>query len=382
MWVNGRKRSSIEPLQHKSIWMHCASLGEFEQGRPVLEAINAAYPEYPIVLSFFSPSGFEVRKNYPLADVVTYLPLDTPRKAAHFISAVNPALVLWVKYEYWLNHLTVLQQKQIPVLLISGHFRKSQPFFKWYGGIWRRALSGFDQLFVQHESSIELLQQIKFHPKAMVSGDTRFDRVTQIAANTEPILKLEHFCANARIIVAGSTWPKDECILKEFIEKYPNHKLIVIAHEVNEKRSNELKSTFPAGVFFSAYTEKADVNARILVVDAMGWLSRIYRYADIAYIGGGFNKGIHNTLEAAVFGKPVLFGPNYQKFKEAIEMIETGCAFYIDNAEMLTERIKKLSEDEALYERTCRKARAYVTQKTGATQVIMNYVKSNLLLTK
>ncbi len=382
MWVNGRKRSSFEPFQHKSIWMHCASLGEFEQGRPVLEAIKASYPEYPIVLSFFSPSGFEVRKNYPLADVVTYLPLDTPRKAAHFISAVNPALVLWVKYEYWLNHLTVLQQKQIPVLLISGHFRKSQPFFKWFGGIWRNALSGFDQLFVQHESSLELLQKINLHSKTTVSGDTRFDRVMQIAANAEPMVKVENFIANARVIVAGSTWPKDEIILKQFIDKHPEYKLIVIPHEVNEKRSNELKSTFPLAAFFSTYSEKKDANARILIVDAMGWLSRIYRYATIAYIGGGFNKGIHNTLEAAVFGKPVLFGPNYQKFNEAIEMIEVGCAFSIDNEEMLTSIVEKLGGNEALYNSTCSKAREYVIQKTGATQHIIDYVKSNLLLTK
>jgi 3-deoxy-D-manno-octulosonic-acid transferase len=362
--------------------MHCASLGEFEQGRPVLEALKSAYPDYPVVLSFFSPSGYEIRKDYPLADVVTYLPLDTPGKAEEFISAVNPALVLWVKYEYWLNHLSVLQQKQIPVLLISGHFRKSQPFFKWYGGIWRRALSGFDQLFVQHESSLELLQEINLDSKSTVSGDTRFDRVTEIAINAEPIANLGDFTANARVIVAGSTWPKDESILKQFIEKHPQYKLIVVPHEVNDKRRKELKITFPSAVFFSTYTEKKDANERILIIDAIGWLSRIYQYATIAYVGGGFNNGIHNTLEAAVFGKPVLFGTNYKKFKEATDMIEIGCAFSIDKEEMLSSIVRKLSEDETIYSSTCSKSKEYVAQKTGATQHVIDYVKSNLLLTK
>lgn len=362
--------------------MHCASLGEFEQGRPVLEAIKSAFPDYPIVLSFFSPSGFEVRKNYPLADVVTYLPLDTPQNVARFISAVNPALVLWVKYEYWLNHLNELHQKQIPVLLISGHFRKSQPFFTWYGGLWRNALSGFEQLFVQHQSSLALLQQYKLDAKATVAGDTRFDRVSQIAANTEAIEKLEIFSSNARVIVAGSTWPKDETILKQFIAKHPGYKLIVVPHEVNEARNKALKSTFPSAVFFSAYAEKKDTNARILIVDSIGWLSRIYKYATIAYIGGGFDKGIHNTLEAAVFGKPVIFGPNFKKFKEAVDMIEIGCAFCIDREEMLSKLTLKFNEDAAFYKSACTKAREYVIQNTGATQHIIDYIKSNLLLTK
>ena len=382
MWVKGRKKNTFEPLQQKSIWMHCASLGEFEQGRPVLEAMKNAYPGYPIVLSFFSPSGYEIRKNYPLADVVTYLPLDTPGKAEQFISAVNPALVLWVKYEYWLNHLSFLRQKDIPVLLISGHFRINQPFFKWYGKIWREALEGFDRLFVQHQSSLELLKQIKLDSKAIVSGDTRFDRVFQIATNAAPISTLESFSADSRVIVAGSTWPKDETILKQFIEKHPQYKLILAPHEVNDKRMNELKTEFPSAVFLSVYSEKKDALAQILIVDTIGLLSQLYGYATIAYIGGGFNKGIHNTLEAAVYGKPVLFGPKYQKFKEASEMIDIGCAFPIENEKTLTRIADKLNSEESLYINTCSKAKEYVSKKKGATQVIIDYAKSNLLLTK
>lgn len=382
LWISGRKKSSLKPLKQKSIWMHCASLGEFEQGRPVLEAIKKIFPEYPIVLSFFSPSGYEIRKNYPLADLVTYLPLDTPENAEKFVNDINPALVLWIKYEYWLNHLAVLKKKEIPVLLISGHFRTSQPFFKWYGKIWKAALSGFEHLFVQHQSSINLLQQIDINSKATVSGDTRFDRVSEIALNPVCIPEIESFSSNNQVIVAGSTWPRDEIILSTFLQKNPEYKLIVVPHEVNEKRIKELISVFPSAVLFTEYKEITNCTSRIMIVDAIGILSSIYQYAAVSYIGGGFNKGIHNTLEAAVYGKPVVFGPNYQKFREAVEMIEAGCAFPVENENDLYLIAQNFLRNETHLKAAGEKAKAYVSIHSGATKHIMDYVKSNLLFTK
>lgn len=381
-WISGRKQFPSLNLNQKSIWMHCASLGEFEQGRPVLEAMNKAFPDYPIVLSFFSPSGYEIRKNYALADKVIYLPLDTPQHAKKLIAQINPALVLWVKYEYWLNQLTALNKNNIPILLISGQFRSSQPFFKWYGGLWKQTLSGFNQLFVQQENSLLLLQTIQLDKIASISGDTRFDRVCEIADHPKPIQEILNFFEQKQVIVAGSTWMKDEILLSKFIQKNHQAKLIIVPHEVNEKRTNEIQSLFPNAILFSEWNSETNPQANVLIVNTIGLLSRLYQYATITYVGGGFNKGIHNTLEAAVYGKPVLFGPHFHKFSEAIEMIENKCAFSVNNELEFTAIANNLLNDENLLMETGKEAKEYVYAKKGATEKIVDYVKSKRLLTK
>jgi 3-deoxy-D-manno-octulosonic-acid transferase len=363
--------------------MHCASLGEFEQGRPLLEEIRRAYPSYRIVVTFFSPSGYEIRKNYSGADAVLYLPMDGKHPAAKFIDTIQPSLVLWIKYEYWYHYLAELKKRDIPVLLISGIFRESQPFFKSYGGIWKEMLHAFRHLFVQNAASLELLQREGLAAAATVSGDTRFDRVIAIAERAEEVPLARHFCGNNKVVVAGSTWIEDEMELVHYVHAHPEIKFIIAPHEVDKENLADVKKEFKNAIFYSALQgdEKLPARINVLIIDNIGMLSRLYRYADVTYVGGGFNKsGIHNVLEAAVYGKPVLFGPVYKKFAEARGLVAGGGAFSIDNAPALERLLNELFNEEDKLARSSSAAKDYVYRHRGATGKIMHYIAENRLL--
>lgn len=363
--------------------MHCASLGEFEQGRPVLEALREQYPGHKFLLTFFSPSGYEVRKDYKGADLIAYLPMDSKANAMKFINMVNPKLVLWVKYEYWYYYLTALKKKQVPVLLISGIFRPDQPFFKWYGRLHQYMLESFSQLFVQNDASKQLLNNIGFK-KVTVNGDTRFDRVVEIAAGFRAIPAIEAFCGNHRVIVAGSTWDADEEELDHYANTYPELRFIIAPHEIDEPHLHDIEQLFKHCIRFSEWskTMKADPSINTLIIDNIGMLSKLYHYATITYIGGGFGKdGVHNVLEAAVYGKPVVFGPVYDKFIEAAELVETGGGISIETALELEEVFNELLEDSITYEKAATAAARYVASKTGATNAVTAYIQENRLLT-
>ncbi len=363
--------------------MHCASLGEFEQGRPVLESIKKEFPKYPVVVSFFSPSGYEVRKNYPIADRVIYLPIDTKKNANSLIHDINPAIVLWVKYEYWQHYLFELKRKQIPVLLISGIFRNSQPFFQWHGSTWRKILHAFEFLFLQNQESLTLLHKIGIQ-NSCITGDTRFDRVLQVVEDRKRNHLIEKFINNQFLIVAGSTWENDEIILQQFSNAHPACKFIIVPHEVTPSNINRLLSIFSNATTYSDFQTNIEINSEknILIVDAIGILSQLYAYGKIAYVGGGFGKGIHNTLEPAVYGIPVVFGPNYQKFSEAVSLIKIKAAFSIANYDELKETLERLMNEEEQRKMSGDIAKEFVTKNQGATAFITNYVTEKRLLTK
>ncbi|HMR83070.1 MAG TPA: glycosyltransferase N-terminal domain-containing protein [Niabella sp.] len=387
LWVKGRKdifarmENAMGGNSQPVIWMHCASLGEFEQGRPVLERLKEAYPGHKILLTFFSPSGYEIRKNYPGADWIFYLPLDTKANVKKFLEIVNPGLVIFVKYEYWYNYLSQLHKKQVPVILVSAIFRENAVFFKWYGSLHRKMLHFFSHLFVQNEESLQRLQSILPAHVITLAGDTRFDRVAAIANAFEPIPAIEKFTAGKKILVAGSTWPEDEKNLKRLIESTGNISLIIAPHEINEGHLQFLNSLFPSAVLYSELSKEPASNenlqlSNILIIDNIGMLSKLYKYSIISYIGGGFNKsGIHNTLEAAVYGRPVIFGPNYGKFAEAIELIKKRGAFSYYNDNEFIEIIKKLINSENILQEYSLNAGAFVAENTGATDKILSWLK-------
>ena len=395
-WVTGRKNifETLEtaiPGDGKVVWVHCASLGEFEQGRPVIERIKSQYPHHKLLLTFFSPSGYVIRKDYKGANWVFYLPMDGPQNAKRFLQIVKPSLVIFVKYEFWYYYLKEIKQNNIPLLLISAIFRKNSGFFKWYGELQRKMLFFFQHLFVQNEISKKLLDSIGLANKCSVSGDTRFDRVIEIAENSTAIPTIEQFTANNKTIVAGSTWPEDEEVLQKAMKAIdnPSLRLIIAPHEISSDHISQIKKLFPGSILFS---ELANANGQltidnkqpagnILIIDNIGMLSRLYKYAYITYIGGGFGKGIHNTLEAAVYGKPVLFGPAYHKFNEAIGLTSQGGAIPINNTEDCVNAIQKLLKDEQLYAVSCKSAGDYVYANKGATERIMQYIQENRLLT-
>lgn len=383
-WIKGRQSFPVIPFSEQVIWMHCASLGEFEQGRPVLEALKKRYPSYKIVLSFFSPSGYEIRKNYPGADTIIYLPIDNVINAKKLINAINPSLVVWVKYEYWYYYLTELKKRNIPVLLVSGIFRDSQPFFKWYGSIWQEMLYSFEHLFVQNENSVDLMNSIGLEKNVSIGGDTRFDRVISIAEKKEPVNHIMGFVAGKQVLVAGSTWEDDEIELIHYVKAHPEVKFIIAPHEIDEENLADVKKEFTNSIFYSQLQAGVLVpeNINVLIIDNIGMLSKLYQYADITYVGGGFGKdGIHNILEAAVYGKPVIFGPVYEKFAEAKEMVEIGGAFSINNALELEALLDKLFKNRMELKKSCDIAKEYVYSKRGATEKVMNYVMEKRLLT-
>lgn len=349
------------------IWFHFASLGEFEQGRPVLEAIKYKYPGKRIVITFFSPSGYEIRKNYPLADGVFYLPLDTPSNAKRLIALFNPELAVFTKYEYWFHYFKALHNRHIPIFIISGIFRPKQIFFKWYGGFNRKILRFVNHFFVQNQESLELLSTIGIN-NTSISGDTRFDRVAQNAAQPKDIPVIKNFCGTSRVFIAGSTWPADEQLLSLMVAQYPDWKFIIAPHEIDTPHILDIQKLIPNSIRYTEISAQPE-KTQVLIVDNIGLLSSIYRYGNIAYIGGGFGAGIHNTLEAAAFGIPIMFGPKYDKFQEAKDLISIGAAASIGNLEELNNAFKKLSMNDSGNE-----AKKYVMSKVGSTDQILKHI--------
>lgn len=383
-WVDGRRNFPALYNNQKKIWVHCASLGEFEQGRPILEKLKQTYPDYPIVLTFFSPSGYEIRKNYTGADYIFYLPIDTQKNAAKFIQEVNPALVVWVKYEYWFHYLNELKKQSIPVLLVSAIFRQSQPFFKSNNKFWKKILSCFAQIFVQDEASEKLLNVIGINQNVTISGDTRFDRVLEIASKKSAIQEIENFIEKQQVLIAGSTWLQDEKLLAKYMMQNQTKKLIVAPHEIDSAHLKNIKLLFPSSIFYSEWIDLKDKpnNIQVLIIDNVGMLSQLYQYATICYIGGGFNKsGIHNILEAAVYGKAIIFGPNYQKFGEAVGLEKRNSAFSISNERELTNKLDHLFTDAISLKNAKDLSKQFVIEKSGATKIIVDYVEGKRLLT-
>lgn len=382
LFVNGR-RNIFEKIAKKvnpklpHIWFHFASLGEFEQGRPVLELLKRQHPEKKLIITFFSPSGYEIRKNYELAEGVFYLPLDTVANARKIISAFNPELAIFTKYEYWYHYFEALHKKKIPLLIISGIFRPNQVFFKPYGGLHRKMLHFVHHFFVQNEESIALLRSVGIG-NATLSGDTRFDRVAVNASLPKKSGMIEKFCGASPVCIAGSTWPKDEQLIAKLAENHKDWKFIVAPHEIGTAHIQEIEKLFPQGVRYSEFTMGTDVEAgfQVLIIDNIGLLSSLYAYGRVAYIGGGFGAGIHNTLEAAAFGLPVIFGPRYDKFQEAKDLIQSGAAKSITNEAELEAAFLALSHSPD----TGALAKNYVQSKTGATAQIADYVAKYLNL--
>ncbi|HOO69313.1 MAG TPA: glycosyltransferase N-terminal domain-containing protein [Bacteroidales bacterium] len=364
-----KDREQKDPL----LWIHCASLGEFEQGRPVMEAFRKQHPAMRIVLTFFSPSGYDIRKNTPLADHVFYLPPDSPRNARRFLELIKPSLAVFVKYEFWYFYLKNLKKRNIPTYLISARFRPSQPFFKKYGTPFRFMLTCFTHLFVQDQSSRELLEKLPgLSLPVTVAGDTRFDRVAEIATHDNTPERFRQLIREP-VLVAGSTWPQDEDILVRLLHDHPNMQLVLAPHEIHSKHLDSIRHKFEKWhpLFFSKIQPSASA-PRVLVIDSIGMLSSLYRYATYCYIGGGFNKsGIHNALEAAVYGKPLLFGPNYHKFKEACDLVDKGAAVGFQDYSECSKALKKWMDDPGLYPEAANAAKTYVAENTGATALML-----------
>ncbi len=357
----------------KVVWVHCASLGEFEQGRPLIEAIKEKKPEYKIVITFFSPSGYEVRKDYKYADLVLYLPPDTRRNARRFIESVNPKMAFFIKYEFWYYYFHALKKNEIPLYSVSAIFRENQMFFKWYGFWFRKLLKCVTKFYVQDEASGLLLNKIAI-TNYVVAGDTRFDRVSAIAESAAGVPLINSFVKGSRALVAGSTWPADEKILAAWINKAPSDvKLIIAPHEIDKAHINELIQRFNIPTLcITNITNELPSDTRVLIIDTIGMLSAIYRYGSIAYIGGGFGKGIHNILEAATYGMPVIFGPKYKKFREAVELEKRKGGFAIHTYEQFVKVMNELwSEDEKKLVKAGEIAAEYVESMKGATELIL-----------
>ena len=388
LWLNGRKNifdrlsAELRSQDSKIIWFHCSSLGEFEQGRPLIEKLKSQNPNLKFLLTFFSPSGYEIRKNYKGVDWVFYLPLDSKKNAKAFFDIVNPTLAVFVKYDYWYYYLNECKKRKTPLLLVSGIFRQVQPFFKWYGNLHRNMLSCFTHFFVQDKESLQLLLSININ-NATVAGDTRFDRVSEIAENFAPIEEIERFCSRSPVFIAGSTWSEDEKLIKDATANFPDLKVIIAPHEIHKEHIDQLKTIFQDSLLYSQLRVKSSepITSNHLIIDNIGMLSKLYHYATIAYVGGGFNKGIHNVLEAAVYGRPVLFGPNYKKFKEAVGLIETGGGICITSSNELLAILQKFISDNTALELNGKNSFDFVKQNKGATEKILHYIEANRLLT-
>lgn len=386
LWVEGRKNllrhieQTVERGQ-KPIWFHFASLGEFEQGRSVMEQIKKKFPSEKIIITFYSPSGYEIRKNTPLADYVFYLPEDTAAHARKFLDIVSPKFAVFTKYEYWYHYFHELQQRSIPLLMISAIFREEQLFFKPYGGFYRSILKKVSYFFTQNMESVHMLKWIGI-TKAGLAGDTRFDRVVELPKQFQEIPEVQKYVGSHPVLVAGSTWQPDEEYLQSLAQQHAQWKFILAPHEVNKEHIDALLQLFPSSVCFSELkTSSSDEiqRAQVLIIDNIGMLSSLYHYGDMAYIGGGFGVGIHNTLEAAAYGIPVIFGPKYEKFQEAIDLLVLGAGFSIGSAEELQRLFEALLDEEKRKE-AGHAAANYVQQRAGATQIIMKYLETEKLL--
>jgi len=388
LFIDGRKQIFFKLQQTISakdevIWIHCASLGEFEQGRPIIEKLKLKFPTRKVVLTFFSPSGYEVRENYEYADVVCYLPLDSSQNAKRFLDIVHPKLAIFVKYEFWPNLLKELKVRKIETLLISGIFRGNQSFFKGYGAWMRKSLTAFSHFFVQDENSKQLLNNINFK-NVTVSGDTRFDRVFEITQQNNKLPFIEEFIDHKYTVVAGSTWKEDEMMLVDYINNKAseNEKFIIAPHNINPKDIAELKNSISKKVvlfsekpFASAQDAKNLADYQVFIIDTVGILTKIYSYAHVAYVGGGFTKtGVHNVLEPATFGIPILIGPNYHKFNEAIDLVKNKACFVVDDSKELSLHLEKFYQSDELRLKTGESAKKQVVDKTGATAKILEFI--------
>lgn len=384
LWYHGRKKifkklnKAFKGNEAPVIWFHCASLGEFEQGRPLLEALKDHHPDHKILLSFFSPSGYEIHKNYPGADYIFYLPLDSHYHARRWLSITKPTLVIFVKYEFWYFYLKAIHDKKIPLLLVSALFRKEQPFFKWYGRLLHtKMLHFYSHIFVQDEKSVDLLHGLNIN-NVTPTGDTRVDRVISVREKWTPIEGIDRFCRQHPVIVAGSTWPEDDNELRHYVSSHPDIRFIIAPHEIHTDRIQACLELYPGSITYSKYLQNPEQEAHILIIDNIGKLKRLYHYATICFVGGGFGKdGIHNTLEAAVYGKPVVFGPVYEHFKETVEMEKAGAAFPVDNVLELEEIFNELMEDQQQYEQACLAATGFMNRSAGATNKILSYIDQN-----
>ncbi|MCI2229295.1 3-deoxy-D-manno-octulosonic acid transferase [Polaribacter sp. MSW13] len=383
LFVNGRKEtfSKIAPLKNeKTIWFHAASLGEFEQARPIIEELKINHPTYKILVTFFSPSGYEIRKNYNLADVICYLPLDSKFNARKFIKEVNPTLAIFIKYEFWPNLLNELKSKEIPTILVSGILREKQLFFKSYGGFMRRSLQAFHHFFVQDDNSKKLLASINFK-NVTVAGDTRFDRVSKILNQDNSLDFINQFKDRKYTVVAGSTWKEDEELLVNYINNKASkdEKFIIAPHNIKDEAILALqKSINKKTVLFSAKADKNLVEYQVFIIDTIGILTKIYAVADVAYVGGGLKTGLHNILEPATFGIPVVIGNKYDKFKEAVDLVKIGGCISIKNQVEFTENLMSLKKDENFRKLTGIINKKYIEDHLGATNLIMNYIKQKL----
>jgi 3-deoxy-D-manno-octulosonic-acid transferase len=390
LWVDGRRNlfakmskdfSKETAHSKKRIWVHCASLGEFEQGRPLIEAIKKEHENVLIILSFFSPSGYEIRKNYGKADYIYYLPLDTKYNAKKFLYIVQPDMAIFVKYEFWYHYFTQLKQKNVPTFVVSAIFRPSQIFFKSYGKLFRKILAQTTHIFVQHKKSQELLQKINVL-QTSVAPDTRFDRVFRHSENVQDLEAIKRFKGKRKMIVMGSSWPKDEKLIVELIHQavfLENFCFVFAPHEIKSSQMYELeKALHYDTVRYSALESSGSWDKKALIIDNIGMLSSIYQYADYAYVGGGFGVGIHNVLEAGVFGMPIFFGPNYHAFQEAKDLLDLGVAVSICNATDLSKALLDFEENEDMYVEKCKAARRYVKKHLGGTVLILEEIEKYL----
>ena len=377
LWVKGRRniweRLSSQDPDSQWIWMHVASLGEFEQGLPIIEAVRQKYPKYKVLLTFFSPSGYEIKKNFPLADIVAYMPQDTLKNARRLVANFNIKAVFFVKYEFWFNYIKVLKDNDIPLYYISTLLRPDQYFFKPWGIWFRRQLGNVTHFFTQNNETAELLYNIGID-NASIAGDTRFDRVYSIAKQAKRFPEIEAFIGERKCIIAGSSWPSDEKLLYHFVNNLPDDYCFIIApHDISDTHVKQIESQLTS---YQLYTN-LDTNrpSKTLIINTIGILSKIYRYARFAYIGGGFYEGIHNTQEAIVFDIPVVFGQKYHNFTEAVELVASEGAFTINNKEELERIFSKLMNDEDFYKKASQTCHTYVSQKVGATEIIMKTIK-------
>lgn len=386
LFIKGRKHifrrmeTALEKDKRDKVWIHCASLGEFEQGRPIIEAIKEQFPHYSLVLTFFSPSGFEAKKNYESADHIFYLPLDGKKNAERFISLLDPVCVLFVKYEFWYHYLNTLRQRNIPAVLFSAIFQQRHPFFKWYGGLHREMLQAYSQIFVQDAFSAKLLYDIHIR-NVQIAGDTRFDRAARVLEMDKSFRTIEIFKEGYKLIVAGSTWMEDEILLKKTLRSLPAHyKLLLAPHEIDDANISRIQSLFPGENCLWATDEEDFRRSRVCIVHTVGQLAYLYKYADVVWVGGGFTRsGIHNVIEPAVFGKPVFFGPTYHRYREAVEMIGINAAKSVSSANEFRNVI--LGNENALLQLSTN-AKTYVLAQLGATKRIMNYLAEKCFSSK
>ena len=391
LWVEGREAKALEPVERPNeqwIWFHAASLGEFEQGRPVIEAIKQTHPEFKILLSFFSPSGYEVRKNYPLADEVLYLPADTPSHAKAWVQRHHFVAVFFIKYEFWFNYMRALEEANIPLFYIALILKPDSYFFHWYGSWFRKQLKTVDHFFVQDQATAESLKQHGMD-NVTVCGDTRFDRVAAIAEQAKPFPEVERFIAGRKCIIAGSTWPPDERLWLSFASRLPEDYCLIIApHDISDSHVAQIKAMFPNSLCYSelepdqlrSLSLSKGRLTKILIINTIGILSQLYQYARFVYIGGGFGVNIHNIQEPVTFGCPVIFGPKYKSFKEAVDLVALHGAFPVHNADELESTALRLMDDEAFYTQASETCLNYLKSQVGATKIIMRGFEKALFL--